>query len=68
MLISIETRITCDFPGGGALRPINNLRTPPAEKSGSAHASVHSHILLLNLHVLLGCIVYLSLCRFNKSM
>ena len=30
MLISIETNITCDFPGGGGFRP-------PIPPSGSAH-------------------------------
>ena len=34
MLISIETHITCDFPGGGVWTPY-----PP---SGSAHAMSHN--------------------------
>ena len=40
------------------LRPCFVVRTPSAEKSGSAHASIHTHILLLNLHdVSLGCTI-----------
>ena len=41
MLISIETHITCDFPGGGVW--------PPYPPSGSAHAG-HFKIKIAFLH------------------
>ena len=47
MLISIETHITCDFPGGSG---------PPIPPSGSAHVinvfvwSLHIHELQVSRH------------------